>query len=62
MKKSIALSLVTIEKLKALKYHTFLKKAWVLSTICSKCENEDEKIFKEDSIEILKIIDLIKSI
>ena len=62
MKESIVLSLVSIEKLKALKYHRFLKKAWVLSSTCSKCENEDEKIFKEDSIEILKIIDLIKSI
>ena len=35
----------------------------VLSIICSNCENEDEKIFKEEeSIEILKIIGLIENI
>ena len=39
-------------KFKILKYHTFLKKSLVTSIICSKCENEDEKIFKEEeSIE-----------
>ena len=32
------------------------KKTLVISIICSKCKNEDEKIFKEEeSIEILKI-------
>ena len=42
--------------------YTF-EKVLVLSIICRKCENEDEKIFKEDeSIEILKILDLIKNI
>ena len=31
--------------------------------ICSKCENEEEKIFKEEeSIEILKVLGLIKDI
>ena len=35
----------------------------VLSIICSKCKNEDEKTFKEeDSIEILKILGLIENI
>ena len=35
----------------------------VLSIICSKCKNEDEKIFKEEkSIEILKILYLIENI
>ena len=35
----------------------------VLSINCSKCENEDEKLFKEEkSIEILKILGLIKNI
>ena len=34
----------------------------VLSIICSNCENEDQKIFKEEeSIEILKILVLIKN-
>ena len=37
-----------------------LEKTLVLSIICSNCKNENEKIFKEeDSIEILKILDLI---
>ena len=40
----------------------FWKKALVISIICSKCVNEDEKIFKEEeSIEILKILGLIKN-
>ena len=35
----------------------------VFSIICSMCENEDEKIFKEEkSMEILKIIGLIENI
>ena len=34
----------------------------VLSIICSKCKNEDEKIFKEEeSIKILKILSLIEN-
>ena len=40
-----------------------LEKTLVLSIICSKCKNEDEKIFKEEeSIEILKILGLIEKI
>ena len=40
-----------------------LEKTLVLSIICSKCKNEDEKLFKEeDSIEILKILGLIENI
>ena len=40
-----------------------LEKTLVLSIICSKCKNEDEKIFKEEEpIEILKILGLIESI
>ena len=30
----------------------FLEKTLVLPIICSKCKHEDEKIFKEESIEI----------
>ena len=38
-----------------------LEKTLVLSIICGKCKNEDEKIFKEEeSIEILKILGLIE--
>ena len=41
----------------------FQKKTSVLSIICSKCKNEDEKIFKkEELIKILKIIGLINDI
>ena len=41
----------------------FLIKTLVLSIICSKCNNEDEKLFKEEeSTEILKILCLIKNI
>ena len=40
-----------------------LEKTLVLSIICSKCKNEDEKLFKEEeSIDILKIIGLIENI
>ena len=63
MKKSIALFVASIENLIILKYHTFLKKTLVISIICSKCENEDGKIFKEERLtEISKIFGLIKNI
>ena len=39
-----------------------LEKTLVLSIICIKCKNEDEKILEEESIEILKILDLIFNI
>ena len=43
--------------------YIFERKTLLLSIICSKCENEHEKIFKEEeSIEILKIPGLIKNI
>ena len=39
-----------------------LEKTLVLSIICSKCKNEDEKLFKEEeSIEILKILGLTEN-
>ena len=61
MKKSILLFMVSIENLKTLNIIHFQKKT-VLSITCSKCENEDEKIFKEEkSIVILEIIGLIKN-
>ena len=47
--------------MKILKYRTFSKKTLVLSVICSKCENEDGKIFKEKSIEISKIYNHFKN-
>ena len=40
-----------------------LEKRLVLSIICSKCKNEDDKLFKEEeSIEILRILRLIENI
>ena len=49
--------------MKNLKYYTSWKKTLVLSVICSKCKNEDEKIFKEEeSIEILKVLGLISTL
>ena len=40
-----------------------LEKTLVLSIICSKCKNEDEKLFKEEeSVEILKIFGLIQNV
>ena len=52
--------MVSIENFKNLKYHTLQKKNLVLSVVCSNCNKEDEKIFKEEeSIELLKILDLI---
>ena len=40
-----------------------LKKTLVLSIICSKCKNEDDKLPKEeDSIETLKTLGLFENI
>ena len=53
--------MVNKENLKYLKY--LLEKTLDLSIICSKCKNENEKMFKEkESIEILKIRGLFTSI
>ena len=56
-KNYIALFVVGIEILKK------KKKKSILSIICRKCKNEEEKIFKkEELIEILKILCLIENI
>ena len=49
-------------KIEEPKISYILEKTLVLSIICSKCKNEDEKIFQEESIEILKIMSLIENI
>ena len=50
-------------KFQSSKISNLLEKTLVLSIICSNCENEDEKIFKEkESIETLKIFGLINNI
>ena len=53
---------INIENLKKLKYHIFLKKALSISVVYSKCEHEYEKMFKEESIKILRILGLINNI
>ena len=43
----------------------FLEKTLILSIICSKCKNEDEKIFKKENRlykQMLKILGLIENI
>ena len=53
---------INIENLKKkLKYH-ILKKKISLSILYSKCGHEYEKIFKEESIDILKILGPINNI
>ena len=50
------------KKFKKPKISCILVKTSVLSFVCSKCENEDKKIFKEEeSIEISKILGLIEN-
>ena len=66
MKKLYCVICGSIEKYRKFekpKISYLLEKALVLSIICSKCNNEDEKIFKEaESNEILKIFGLINNI
>ena len=51
--------MVTIKNLENLK----ILKTLVLSIICNKCKNEDEKIFKKEvSIEMLIFFALIENI
>ena len=52
-----------VRKYKYPKISYIFEKTLLLSIICSKCKNEDEKLFKEEeSIEVLKILDLIENI
>ena len=59
--KAIALSVVSIENIKPLKYHMFfIKHYYVLSVIRDNWGSNDEKLFKEEeSTEILEILGLI---
>ena len=56
MKKSIALSVRSLENLKTVKYLSYIfDKTLVLSIISDKCGNKGEEVFeKEDLTEILK--------
>ena len=63
MKKLYCIICCRYRKFEKPKISYLLEKTLVLSIICSKCINEDEKIFKEeDSIEIIKILGLINNI
>ena len=63
MKKLYCIICGKYRKFEKPKISYLLEKTLVLSIICSKCKNEDEKIFKEEeSIEILKILGLINNI
>ena len=63
MKKLYCIICGKYRKFEKPKISHLLEKTLVLSIICSKCKNEDEKIFKEEeSIEILKILGLINNI
>ena len=54
---------ITIENLKNLIYHIFLKKTLSLSIVYSKFSHEYEQIFKDEEwIEVLKILALINNI
>ena len=59
MKKLYGVICSKYRKFEKPKISYLLEKTLVLSIICSKCKNEDEKIFKEEeSIQILKILGL----
>ena len=63
MKKIYCVILGKYRKLKNAKVSYMFEKTLVLSIICSKREDEGEKIFnKEESNEILKILGLIKNV
>ena len=63
MKKVCCVNCGKYRKFKKSKISYISEKTLVLSINCCKCENEDEKILKEEeSIEVLKIFGLIKNI
>ena len=63
MKKLHCVIFSKYRKFEKAKISYLLEKALVLSIICSKDKNEDEKLFQEEeSIEILKILGLIENI
>ena len=63
MRKTYCVICGMYRKFEKLKISYLSEKTLVLFIICSKCENEDEKIFKEeDWTEILKILGLIENV
>ena len=62
MKKLYCLICGKYKKLKNPEIWYIFEKTLVFSIICRKCENEDEKLFKEEEeTEILKILGSIKN-
>ena len=62
MKKLYCVICCKYRKFEEPKISYLLEKTLVLSIICSKCKNEDEKLFKEEeSLEILKILGLTEN-
>ena len=63
MKKLYDVICSNYRKIEKTKTSYLLGKRSVLSIICSRCKNEDQKLFKEEaSIEILKNFGLIENI
>ena len=63
MKKLYCVICSKYKKFEKPKISYLLQKPLVLSIICSKCKNEDEKKNKEEeSIEMVKILGLIENI
>ena len=63
MKKFYCIICRKYRKFEKPKISYLLEKTLVLSIICSKCKNEDKRIFKEEElIEILKPLGLIENI
>ena len=62
MKKIYCVICGMYRKFKNPKIPSILENTLVLSIICTMCKSEDEKIFKEESIDILKILGLIENI
>ena len=54
MKKYLMIFVVSIDKLKTLKYHTFFKKTLVRSIVYNNCENKDKQMFKEEELTDIK--------
>ena len=62
MKKLYCIICKKYKKIEKPKISCILPKTLVPSIICSKCKNENKKKIKEESIEILKILGLIRNI
>ena len=62
MKRLYSIICGNYRKFEKSKISYFLEKTLVIYIICSKCKNEDKKIFKEEeSIQILKILGLVNN-